>query len=368
MNVQTRDLPETPAASRLAIADGDIHPTRRVASEFDPWLAKEWRDHIAEYGIRPRAQWQGGPAYPKGQPNASRRDALAPEGGRHGSSLSFMQAQHLDPHNVALGILNPLGVGQGGQNLALCQAMCAAANYWQVDKWTSQDRRLRASIVISYEDPEASVAEIHKWAGHPDFVQILMLSRTAEPLGAKRYWPIYAAAAEAGIPLAIHAFGYGGNPITAGGWPSYYIEEMVGHSQASQAGLSSMVIEGVFARHPKLKVVLVEGGFAWLPSLAWRLDRAWKRLRSETPFLTRAPSEYIREQVWLTTQPMEEPEPREHLRDTMNWIGMDKLLFATDYPHWDFDDPGTAMPLRLSEAEREAFFIGNARTLYGVAG
>jgi predicted TIM-barrel fold metal-dependent hydrolase len=61
---------------------------------------------------------------------------------------------------------------------------------------------------------------------------------------------------------------------------------------------------------------------------------------------------------------MEEPDPAAQLRDVMEWIGMDRLIFATDYPHWDFDDPGTALPLRLSEAEREAFFIGNARAVY----
>ena len=52
-----------------------------------------------------------GPPYPKAQPNASRRDAYPPEGGPQGSSLSCMQKQHLDPNNVALGVLNPLGTG-----------------------------------------------------------------------------------------------------------------------------------------------------------------------------------------------------------------------------------------------------------------
>src|SRR5206468_4077992 len=80
----------------------------------------------------------------------------------------------------------------------------------------------------------------------------------------RRYWPIFAAAQEAGLPVAIHAFGYGGYPITAGGWPSYYIEEMVGHAQACQAVLSSLVLEGVLERFPRLKIVLVEAGFAWL--------------------------------------------------------------------------------------------------------
>jgi predicted TIM-barrel fold metal-dependent hydrolase len=366
MNVLTRDAAEASTTSKLAIADGDIHPARKTNDEFDPWLAKKWRDHLAEYGTRGRQQWQSGPAYPKAQPNASRRDAVPPEGGRHGSSLSFMQFQHLDPNNVALGILNPLGCGQGAQNLDLCAAMCAATNEWQVAKWTSRDRRLKASIVVSYEDAPAAVAEIRKWAGHPDFAQVFMLSRTAEPLGAKKYWPIYEAAAEAGLPVGIHAFGYGGNPITAAGWPSYYIEEMVGHAQASQAGLASLVLEGVLARLPTLKLVLIEGGFGWLPALAWRLDRVWSRLRSELPALDRTPSDYIREQVWLTTQPMDEPDPIEHLRDTIGWIGWDKLIFATDYPHWDFDDPAHALGLRITREQREAFFVGNARRVWNV--
>jgi hypothetical protein len=134
---------------------------------------------------------------------------------------------------------------------------------------------------------------------------VLLLSRNVEPLGQRRYWPIYQAAEEAGLPVGVHAFGFRGNPITPSGWPSYYIEEMVGHSQCQQSALASLVLEGVFERFPKLKMVMIEAGFGWAPSLAWRLDKAWRRLRSEVPHVKRPPSEYIREQVWWTTQPME---------------------------------------------------------------
>ena len=128
----------------------------------------------------------------------------------------------------------------------------------------------------------------------------------------------------------------------------------------------SMVTEGVFARFPKLRVIMVEGGSAWAAAMAWRLDKAWTRLKAETPLLTRAPSEYIREHIWWTTQQIEEPEPREHLLDAMNWIGWDRFLFATDYPHWDFDDPATCLPVKMDDAQRRAFFIGNARVAYGL--
>ncbi len=366
MNVQVRDLPATtqPAASRLAIADGDIHPAVRSDTDLHPYLERRWIEHLAEYGKRPRQGWANGPAYPKSQPNASRRDAIPPEGGRQGSSLSFMQAQHLDPNNVELGMLNPLGSGQGIQNPDLANAICAATNDWQLAEWTGKDKRLKASVVVNYEDPPAAVAEIRRRTATKDFAQVLFLTRTAEPLGSRKYWPIYQAAAEAGMPVGVHAFGYGGNPITGGGWPSFYIEEMTSHAQTCQSVLASMVLEGVFERIPDFKLILIEAGFAWAAALAWRLDRVWNRLRSETPHLTRLPSEIIRERVWWTTQPIEEPEPREHLLDAIGWIGWDRLLFATDYPHWDYDDPATCLPVQITEEQRQQFFIGNARNVY----
>ena len=95
------------------------------------------------------------------------------------------------------------------------------------------------------------------------------------------------------------------------------------------------------------------------------VTRVWKSLRAETPHLKQLPSEYLKQHVWWTTQPMEEPDPRTHLLDTFKWMGWDRLLFATDYPHWDFDDPSLALPLPIPEAERRAFFHDNAHTLYG---
>ena len=366
MNVNVEPRATGRMASRLAIADCDIHPVRRTPNDFDPWLPARWREHLKTFGGLRRLGMQAGPAYPKGQPDAARRDAMPPEGGKAGSSLPFMQAQHLDPNNVVFGVLNPLQSGQGVANPELCAALCHATNEWQVAAWTSKDSRLRASIVVPYEFAEASVAEIRQWAGHKDFVQVLVLSRTGEPLGNRRYWPIYQAAAEAGLPVAVHAFGYGGAPITSTGWPTHYIEEMTGHAQSCQAALASMVCEGIFERFPGLKVIMVEAGFAWAPSFAWRLDKVWKSLKAETPHLKHLPSEYLKQHVWWTTQPMEEPDPRSHLLDTIRWMGWDRLLFATDYPHWDFDDPSLALPLPIAEVERRAFFHDNAYALYGV--
>ena len=353
VDVLNRSGIQPAAASRLAIADCDIHPRPAggsvggVPKVLLPYMPKQWRDHVAAFGIAYRQQWERGPAYPKNQPAASRRDAWLPDGGAPGSDLRFMAEQHLDPNNVTLGILNPLGSGQGAQNPDLSNALTHATNEWQKAEWTSKDSRLRASVVVPYEDALASRKEIELRAGDPDFAQILLLSRTAEPLGQRRYWPIYEAAVAANLPIGIHAFGYGGWPISASGWGSYYIEEMVGHSQAQQSLLISMIFEGVFERFPTLKVVLVEAGLAWGASLMWRMDNHWKKLKQETPHLKMLPSEYVKRNVWFTTQPTEEPEPRVQLAEAIDWMGWDRVLFATDYPHWDFDDPAQALPIRF---------------------
>ena len=110
MNIQLRERPEADAKvqAKVAIADCDIHPARATKKELYPFLAKRWHEHLETYQGHPYQGMMEGPPYPKAQPNASRRDAYPPEGGMQGSSLSFMQKQHLDPNNVVLGVLNPL--------------------------------------------------------------------------------------------------------------------------------------------------------------------------------------------------------------------------------------------------------------------
>jgi predicted TIM-barrel fold metal-dependent hydrolase len=370
VDVLNRSGLQAPAQSKLAIADCDIHPRPAgvgiggVSKALYPYLSQRWREHVETIGVRYRQPWERGSAYPKGQPQACRRDAW-PNGENPGSDLGFMAEQHLDPNNVAFGVLNPLTSGQGAQDADLSAALTHATNEWQVAEWTSRDARLKASVVVPYEDGPTSAKMIEARAGDANFAQVMLLTRTAEPLGQRRYWPIYQAAAEANLPIGIHAFGYGGTALTAGGWPSFYIEEMVGHAQCQQAVLTSLIFEGVFERFPTLRVVLVEAGFAWAPAHAWRMDAHFRKLHKEVPHLKRLPSEYMRSNVWFTTQPVEEPEPREHLADAIEWMGWDRVLFATDYPHWDFDDPAHALPIRMNESQKRGIFLENARKVYG---
>src|SRR3546814_2638561 len=175
-----------------------------------------------------------------------------------------------------------------------------------------------------------------------------MLVSNDMALGKRHYWPIYAAAGKHGLPVGIHAGSGYRQPTTANGWPSYFVEDYVAQSAAFQNQLLSLIAEGVFAKHPALKVVLIESGFTWLPSWTWRADKTWRGVRRETPWVDRTPSEIVAEHVRFTLQPTAEPPEPALFERVVDQMGSDRLLlFSTDYPHWHFDGD-RALPQGLS--------------------
>lgn len=355
----TRATVERAARTTTATIDCDIHQMPG-AGMLDPYLPARWREHQRAIGSHMRP----GYLYPKGAPHAARTDAWPPSGGPPGSDLGFLRRQLLDPHEIEIGILNCLHEGLYEQHPDYAAAQVRAVNDWTLAEWLEPEPRLRAAIAVPNLHPDLAVAEIDRLGDHSAFVQVLLLVRSGMPLGNRMYWPIYEAALRHGLPIGIHFGGRGGNPLSGSGWPSYYIEDHTAMALAFQAQLVSLICEGVFDRFAGLRVVLLEGGFAWLPPLLRRLDRTWGRLGAETPWLERPPSHYAREHIHLTSQPMEEPARPEHLRAVIDQLGPQALLFATDYPHWDFDAPDLAFPVALPEDVRRAIMRENAATLY----
>ena len=97
-------------------------------------------------------------------------------------------------------------------------------------------------------------------------------------------------------------------------------------------------------------MVLVEGGVAWLAPLIWRLTDHWRSMRAEVPWMVRPPLEYLHRNVRLTTQPLENPDDPSHLAALLQSIDAQRMLmFASDYPHFDFDSPA-AVSRRLPRA------------------
>ena len=353
---------ESPARTRRALIDCDFHNELDSIKDLYPYLSERWRDHIDAYGTRGPA----GAYYPRFMDH--REDARPPSGRRSGSEVAHSRKDFLDPYNVAHAILIPLTPAGRQMNPDLDAALATAVNDWQVAEWLDPEPRLRASLVVPLEYPEAAVAEIERRAHDRRFVQVQFTGRPHEPMGRRKYWPIFEACARHGLHVMSHAFGSYGNPITGSGWASFYLEDHVGPAQAMQANIISMVAEGVFEQFPTLRLVSVENGFGWIPSLLWRLDSAWTLLRSEIPHVKRPPSEYVREHVYLTTQPVEEPHRPEYFSQMLEQYGemTSHILFASDYPHWDSDNPDMALPPYLPKPVLDAIYSENARRLYGL--
>jgi uncharacterized protein len=356
------DVKVRTADSRIGIIDCDIHPYPKPGA-LNAYLSERWRNHLATYGKFNCGPYADRGTYPRFSPNTSRRDSWPPNGGLPGSDVGFIRDQLLDPYNIAYGVLEPLLGGNTSRNLDEAAALCGAMNDWQAHEFVDPEPRLRGSILVPQDDPEAAVREIEKRAGDWRFAQIQLGSKTTEPLGRRRYWPIFAAAQANNLSIGLHIGGTQNSGPSAGGWPQFYIEDhhMLVHSMQNQA--ASMILEGVFDAFPNLKVVLIEGGFAWAPQLAWRLDAHWAKMRAEAP-LKRKPSEYMKTNLWFATQPVEEPEQPDDLRQIFEWIGWDRMVYSSDYPHWDFDDPHLAFRFQMTEDEKRMLFRDNALDVY----
>ena len=344
--------------------DADVHFSVEPGRVLD-LLAEPWRRRYASGNRGP-----GHPGY--WNPNGvDRADAVTPDGARIEASPAGLGEHFFDVHGVEYGVLNKessLHVGLSPEP-DFAAAVLSAVNDVVVSDWLPADPRFRASLLVSVADPALAAREIHRLGDHPGIVQVLMPSGARVPYGQRLYHPIYAAAVEHGLPVAIHPGSEGvgvSGPPGGAGWPGSYLEWHTGLVCSFVGHLVSLVAEGVFVRFPGLRFVLIEGGLSWLPPLLWRFDKNWKALRQTAPWLVRPPSEYVRDHVLLTTQPIEEPEHPEHLRAMLEMFDVGRMvMFSSDFPHWDGDTPDFAA--RAFPAALRPRVLGEtARELYGL--
>jgi predicted TIM-barrel fold metal-dependent hydrolase len=360
--VQTADAPAGSRPQRTGIVDTDVHPMPNSVDEIRAYMAEPWKSRYRGGG----RGFFGNPAH------GARLDAVTPSGGAPGTDPEFMRAQHLDLYGVDYAVLLPRAFCNLQPDPDLGNAIAAAYNDWLTDVWLERhngDGRFKGSITVNHNDPLAAAAEIDRCAGHGHMVQVMTDSGARAPFGQRQYYPIYAACERHGLPFAIHpgTDGMGVNHQPTVGYPTHYIEWHTCLANAFVSHLVSLLTEGVFERFPGLKVVLAEGGVAWCAPLMWRLDAEYKALREEVPWLKMRPSEYLRDHVRFSSQPLEVPDRQEWLLQIFEMMDAEHILmFASDYPHWDFDSPTHAFP-PLPEALRRRIFRQNALELYRLA-
>lgn len=344
---------------RPVLIDTDVHNT---LPDLTPYLPRAWRDRWTSMQMGIGWNYHN----PRG---VSRRDVMPPNGGAPGSDPLFVLSSHMDRYGIDYSILTGPGQIPLATDPDYMNAIATAYNDAMEDVWLGVSDRFRGSIIVNADDPPAAAAEIRRRSGSPQYAQVLFASATRKPIGQREFRTIFEAASETELPVAVHPGTEGAGtawPPTPVGWPSRYMEWHNILPITYMAQVNSLVTEGVFEDFPSMKFVAIEGGVAWLPHLMWRMDKNYKALRDTAPWLKRLPSEYILDHIVLTTQPIEEPTEPTHLAQILDMIDANRtLMFSSDYPHWDFDNPD--LVLRGIDADMRARIMGGtAAEVYGL--
>lgn len=341
------------------IIDTDVHHEIRSTKDLLPYLPDQWKRYIAEYG------WVPERAIPFNQIRKNtkyRMDSIPEDGATPGSNFQLLKEQLLDKHEMTHAVLTgwfyEATVAKGWYEFAVARA--SAYNDYTVEHWLEKDKRLLGSITIP-RDPQAAVREIDRMAAHPQMAQV-MLPIGDFAWGDPYFHPIFEAANRHGLPIAIHLSA----SITAqgGDFLRYYVAWRSLHPQAYMTQTISLITNGVFDKFPDLKVALVEGGFEWVPFMMHRMDSAYKALRQETPWVKRMPSDYFRDNLRFTTQPWDDLTAKEFLNIIDMMGSEDMIMYASDYPHWDFDPPERTLPQQIPDSLRQKILFENARNFY----
>lgn len=350
-------------AATLHAIDTDVHNDLPKLDELRPFLARKWHVWLDSGGPGSAAR------YYSNMGSGRMDDAVNEDDGLAAGDPDWVIQQLMTKYRIDLGVLTGSVTGWSVQHDYHVQgALASAYNDWTLHKWVRPYDCFKGSIMCLAQDAEGSAAEIHRLGNDTGMVQVLMSSAARTPYGNKSYWPIYRAAVEYDLPVAIHV-GFEGtgiaNPPTAAGYPSTYLEFHTDHSQTMMAHCVSLLADGVFEEFPTLKFAFIEGGTVWASYVMGRLDRMYPALKAEVPYLTMRPSEYLLRNCYFSTQPIEEPDDHQQLITMLRMMHAERtVVFASDYPHWDFDNPLMAFNFFPADLKRR-IFVENALEMYG---
>ena len=371
--VMSGTLPAETAQARgetladLFVVDGDVHlhedPAELAEYADPPWdtalreIAKVEERYLDLPAMSPRAEfripWPGGTNRPQvvASPDAMRREL---------DDLHVNVAILFPDHLLSLAMV---------REPAFAIALARSYNDWLADRWLRHEPTLKGSIVVPPQDPAAGAAEIRKHAGNPSYVCAYLPGAGLKLLyGHEVYDPVYDAAQETGLPVVIHSVEaiFPVFPFQLEQFRTAMAVHALAHPLSMVANCVSMLETGVPVRFPELRIGFMEAGTGWVAFVANRLDKEYIERRREVPILQERPSHYMR-RFFYGTQPIEEPEERTDLvRQYELFDGENQAIFASDWPHHDFDHTQFVFGLPFSAEARRKIMGLNAARLFGL--
>jgi predicted TIM-barrel fold metal-dependent hydrolase len=242
--------------------------------------------------------------------------------------------------------------------------LCWAYNRWLTEKVLPEsDNRFYTMLCLPFSDPDASLRHIETFGDRKHVGGFMVTTVRNLPVNDNAYMKVYRAMEERGLVLSFHSGPNWNEPIFKS-CNRFLSVHALGFTWYNILHLTNWVVNGMGERFPKLPVIWIESGLAWLPFLMQRLDHEYMLRSSECPLLKKKPSDYMRD-MYYSSQPME-IQDKEALECTFRMINAEtQLLYSSDYPHWDFDLPSTIYDLPfLSEKAKHNILGGTAARLF----
>ncbi|MGH2458377.1 MAG: amidohydrolase family protein [Chloroflexota bacterium] len=358
------------------VVDVDVH-IHELDSDLAPYFEMPWRRVLEEGGLA-----RQGARSIKGErfldyPGYSPLSALDPilgelPGEPHRITSPEILRADLDERGVQAAIIytGRLLRAATSHDHNYLTMLGRAYNRCLAERWLDPARGIHGAIMAVNQSPEDAAEEIEKYAKQDGFVAVYLPMAGNYPLwGDRGYDPIFATAQEADLPVVLQgAFTIATVfPYELHHLPTALAKQTLSQAFGALANLVSMVTTGVLARFPKLKIIFQDDGISWLPLALARLDHYYEFLREEVPFLESPPSEQIRRQVYLTTHPLEGKGNPRFLAACLEAIGLDHLLYGSDWPHFDATAPSEILDLPIDDAAKRGILGGNARRVFGLA-
>ncbi|MBM2809874.1 MAG: Amidohydro-rel protein [Chloroflexi bacterium] len=233
--------------------------------------------------------------------------------------------------NITLSVIFPTGGLSFGliSDPEWAAALAQAYNDWLYDRFLRlSPRRLKGMALIPLQDPDRAVHELRRAAGELGMVgAILPAVGLSEAFGHRMFWPVYEAAQDLGLLLAVH--GAPGQGLGLDRLRRLIEVRTLTHPFSQMVQLTSMMFEGVFDAFPRLRFAFCEAGCGWLPYLVERLDLEYSHRTAQAPGLKVRPSEHVRSgRIFVHTE-LEE----QGLARVVAEFGEELLFCASDFPH-----------------------------------
>jgi 2,3-dihydroxybenzoate decarboxylase len=274
----------------------------------------------------------------------------------------------MDAAGIGMAVLGLTAPGPNVLDTDTARAVATSANDQVAEACAKYSDRFVALAAFAPQDPAGAAKEIERAVTKLGLKGAILNSHTHHHyLDDPKYWAVFEACEALDVPLYIHPNTPSRNLYAAMG--DVGLEGAV-YGFSVETGLHTLrlIVSGVFDRFPKFKLGLGHLGEA-LPFWFYRLDYMHgANLRSgrypKLPQLKKKVSEYIRENIWLTTSGMPWPPTIRYCQEVM---GIDRVMYAMDYPYQyvaaevDMQDG-----LAISDADKKKFFQTNAEHFFGI--